>query len=67
MVQRINNAVVKELQEQGAQVVEVLPGEAYEQLHIAGAISLPLTDLNQESASQLDAQKPVILYCFDHQ
>ena len=52
---------------ESAQVVEVLPREEYESEHIAGAISLPLPDLNPESAKRLDPKRPVVAYCHDFQ
>ena len=48
-----------------AQVVEVLPRDEYEQAHIAGAINLPLRDLDARSARRLDPSRPVIVYCND--
>jgi rhodanese-related sulfurtransferase len=48
-----------------AQVVEVLPRDEYEQAHIAGAINIPLRDLNAGSAERLDRKRPVVVYCND--
>jgi rhodanese-related sulfurtransferase len=48
-----------------AQLVEVLPRDAYESEHIAGAINLPLKELNPESTRRLDRDRPVIVYCED--
>ncbi len=56
---------VRELLDQGAQIVEVLPKEDYEELHLPGAISLPLKELDAESATVLDRFRPVIVYCWD--
>jgi len=53
------------LTEDRAQVVEVLPAQEYEQAHIAGAVNIPLRDLNADSATQLDRERPVIVYCND--
>jgi rhodanese-related sulfurtransferase len=55
------------LAENAAQVVEVLPPEEYESAHIAGAISLPLSDLEARAAGVLDRDRPVIVYCDDYQ
>lgn len=52
--------------EEGAQVVDVLPNREYEDEHLEGAISLPLKELNRESAERLDRDKPVITYCHDY-
>jgi len=51
--------------ESQAQVVEVLPCDEYEQAHIAGAVNIPLRDLNASSARRLDPTRPVIVYCND--
>ena len=48
----------------GAQLVEVLPRDEYEEEHIAGAINLPLKEL-PALAGSLDPSKPVIVYCWD--
>ena len=47
------------------QLVEVLPSDEYDQAHIAGAINIPLRDLNAGSAGQLDRERPVVVYCND--
>jgi rhodanese-related sulfurtransferase len=49
----------------GGQVVDVLPREAYEELHIAGAIGIPLKELGERAPSELDRARPVIAYCND--
>lgn len=49
----------------GAQLVEVLPHEEFEQLHIAGAVSIPLKELGDRAPRELDPAKPVITYCND--
>ena len=49
----------------GAQLVEALPLEEYEEGHLPGAISLPLKHLTAERASVLDKQRPVVVYCWD--
>lgn len=51
--------------DEGAQVVEVLPEQEYEEEHIAGAIHLHLKRLDPESCERLDRNRPVIVYCWD--
>ena len=63
----IRREEVRELLKEGAQLVEVLPREEYEEEHIAGAINIPLKELNRETALQLDRSRPVIVYCHDYQ
>ena len=64
-VTTINIAELHDLIAGGAQVVEVLPRQDYEQLHLPGAISLPLAELNAETAEQLDRGRDVVVYCWD--
>jgi rhodanese-related sulfurtransferase len=61
----INIAQLHDLIAGGAQVVEVLPRPSYEKLHIPGAISLPLAELNADTAGQLDRGRDVVVYCWD--
>jgi rhodanese-related sulfurtransferase len=49
----------------GAQLVEALPKEEYDDGHLPGAISLPLKELTAERAEGLDRDRPVVLYCWD--
>jgi rhodanese-related sulfurtransferase len=50
----------------GAQIVEVLPAEEYSELHLPGAVNLPLKKLDASTAgSMLDAGRPVVVYCWD--
>ena len=67
MPHEIDAATVGRLVAEGAQLVEVLPRLEYEEEHIAGAINLPLKELNRETARQLDRGRPVIVYCNDYQ
>jgi rhodanese-related sulfurtransferase len=50
---------------EGAQLVEVLPREEYEELHIAGALNIPLKELGERAAAELDRERPVVTYCHD--
>ena len=63
----ISRDEVRELLEEGAQLVEVLPREEYEEEHLPGAINIPLKELDRETAAQLDREAPVIVYCHDYQ
>jgi rhodanese-related sulfurtransferase len=56
---------VRELLERGAQLVEVLPREEFEELHLPGAVNLPLKELGAQCAEQLDRDRPVVVYCWD--
>jgi rhodanese-related sulfurtransferase len=63
----IDREQVQELVAAGAQLVEVLPREEYEEEHLPGAINIPLKELNRETALQLERSQPVIVYCYDYQ
>jgi phage shock protein E len=55
------------LHDENAQLVEVLPPDEYEDEHLPGAINIPLKTLDTATTRQLDPQRPVIVYCYDHQ
>jgi rhodanese-related sulfurtransferase len=65
MARTIDLRGVQELLERGGQLVEVLPRDEYEELHLPGAVHLPLKELDAERAAQLDPARPVIVYCWD--
>ncbi len=58
---------VRTLLGEGAQLVDVLPREEYEDEHLPGAISIPLKELNRQATAQLKRDAPVIVYCHDYQ
>ncbi|HEX6507994.1 MAG TPA: rhodanese-like domain-containing protein [Chloroflexota bacterium] len=58
---------VRRLIDEGAQVVDVLPPQEYRDQHLPGAISIPLKQLNAETAGRLKKDEPVIVYCWDYQ
>ena len=55
------------LDDEHAQLVEVLPPDEYEDEHLPGAINIPLKLLDAQTAGQLDRERPVIVYCYDSQ
>jgi len=61
----VDLAGMRERIARGAQLVEVLPAEEYEELHIPGAVSHPLKQLDAARAEQLDRARPVVVYCWD--
>jgi rhodanese-related sulfurtransferase len=65
MPTEIGRSEVQRLVEGGAQLVEVLPPDEYEEDHLPGAISLPLRRLETEAVQILDRNRPVIVYCWD--
>ena len=56
---------VQDLVAGGAQLVEVLPRDEYDEEHLPDAIPLPLKSLDPQAASVLDRDRPVIVYCWD--
>lgn len=51
--------------DKGAQVVEVLSTDQFEEDHLPGAISLPLRKIETGMKVRLDPGRPVIVYCWD--
>jgi rhodanese-related sulfurtransferase len=58
---------VRELLDEGAQLVEVLPRDEYQDEHLPGAINIPLKKLNRETTAKLRRDTPVIVCCHDYQ
>jgi rhodanese-related sulfurtransferase len=56
---------VQALMERGAQIVEVLPRDEFEEDHLPGAIHLPLRKIEAEDRQQLDGDRPIVVYCWD--
>ena len=50
---------------EGAQLVEVLPVEEYTEMHLPGAVNIPLKTLDPRTTAALDRDRPVIVYCWD--
>ena len=57
---------MRQLIDEGTQLVEVLPPGEYEEEHLPGAINIPLKTLNEDTAAQLDNDRPVVVYCWDY-
>ena len=64
-MQDLQRHEVQDLIEKGAQVVEVLPREEYDEDHLPGAINIPLRSIEREAVDKLDSGVPVLLYCWD--
>jgi rhodanese-related sulfurtransferase len=61
----IDREEVRRLVEQGAQLVEVLPADEYEEEHLPGAVNLPLRRLEEQATELLDRRRAVVVYCWD--
>jgi rhodanese-related sulfurtransferase len=66
MPKRVELDELQTLITEGAQLVEVLPASEYEEEHLPGAISIPLKELDEGTASRLDRGRPVVVYCYDY-
>jgi len=49
---------LQELAGVGAQIVEVLPREEYDDMHLPDAINIPLKELNRQTAMQPHPSRP---------
>ncbi len=65
MTSRIFLRCLRSLLDGGAQLVEVLPREEYADVHLPGAINLPLKQLDAQAAVRLDPNRAVVVYCWD--
>jgi rhodanese-related sulfurtransferase len=55
------------IESEAAQLVEVLPHDEYEWVHLRGARNVPVADISERAPHELDASRPVISYCHDFQ
>jgi rhodanese-related sulfurtransferase len=53
------------IESENAQVVDVLPSREYDESHIPGAVSIPLKSLTAEMVADLSRDKPIVAYCHD--
>jgi len=56
---------LRRLLDDGAQLVEVLPAGEYAEMHLPGAVNIPLKTLDAATTAGLDRDRPVIVYCWD--
>jgi rhodanese-related sulfurtransferase len=57
----------RRLHDLGAQFVEVLPRQEFDEEHLPGAIHVPLRKLEALAPELLDRARPVVVYCWDYQ
>ena len=65
MPTQIGREDVQRLVAEGAQLVEVLPREEFDEQHLPGAIHLALRKIEAGARATLDPERPVIVYCWD--
>jgi rhodanese-related sulfurtransferase len=66
MPTRIEIGELRSLMDRGAQLVEVLPQEEYDEEHLPGALNIPVKELGADTTARLDKRNPVIVYCWDY-
>jgi rhodanese-related sulfurtransferase len=65
MAQSILYPGLRQLLDEGAELVEVLPPEEYVEEHLPGAINIPLKTLDADTTAGLDKTKAIVVYCWD--
>jgi rhodanese-related sulfurtransferase len=66
LAERIELDRLRQLLDEGAQLVEVLPEAEFEELHLPGAVGIPLKELDARTTGALDKRNPVVVYCWDY-
>lgn len=67
MFESIDRERVRQLIDEGAQVVEVLEERQYRLAHLPGALHLFARDFTRERVEELlERDRPVVLYCLDN-
>ena len=63
MITNIDRAeLLRLIEHEDAQIVEVLPEPEYGSAHIPGAVNIPLKRLDATTTSVLSRDKPVVVY-----
>lgn len=57
--------LIRLIEEEDAQVVDVLPQPEYAEAHIPNAVNIPLKELTAETVAILSPSRPVVVYCHD--
>ena len=65
MPTEIGREAAQQLVAQGAQLVEVLPKEEFDEQHLPGAMHIPLRKIDSEVRGSLAPERPVVVYCWD--
>jgi rhodanese-related sulfurtransferase len=66
MTQRIELPLLHQLIDRQAQLVEVLPAAEYAEVHLPGAINIPVKQLDKDTTADLDRRRPIVVYCSDY-
>lgn len=65
MFESVTRDRVRQLVDEGAQLVEVLEHSQYRLAHLPGAVHIPAWELTRTRAAELDRERPIVVYCFD--
>lgn len=65
MIEIDRHELLRLVEYEGAQVVDVLVAYEYDESHIPGAVSIPLKEFTPEAVSGLSKSDPVVVYCHD--
>jgi rhodanese-related sulfurtransferase len=65
MPTEIGREDLQHLVAEGAQLVEVLPKEEFDEQHLPGAIHIPLRKIGPGVPASLAPDRPVVVYCWD--
>ena len=65
MPTEIGREAAQQLVAEGAQLVEVLPKEEFDEQHLPGAMHIPLRKIDSEVRASLAPERPVVVYCWD--
>jgi rhodanese-related sulfurtransferase len=66
MSKEISRKEAQKLIEAGALVLDVLELGEYRESHLPGAVHIHLHRLPERAGEQLDADRPVVVYCYDY-
>jgi rhodanese-related sulfurtransferase len=66
MPKTITTTAARALMSDGVRFIDVLPSTAFAEERIAGAVNLPLAEIN-EAPARFALDEPIVVYCFDHQ
>jgi phage shock protein E len=64
-IKAIDREELHRLLGRGAQLVEVLPPNEYDDEHLPGAINIPLRELDDRAEDLLRRDRPIVVYCWD--
>ncbi len=65
MVKRIDALEAEQLIADGVRVLDVLPAEVFEKVHLPGATSMPLEEFMPSDVESYERSEPLLVYCFD--